>query len=684
MKKTNRLINESSPYLLQHAHNPVDWFPWSDEAFTKAKKEDKPILLSIGYSACHWCHVMEKESFENAEIAEIMNKYFVNVKVDREERPDIDNIYMGFVQLTTGNGGWPMTVFLTPDKIPFYGGTYFPPEDRYGRAGFRKVLNWIHKLYQEKRQEINENVNSIQNSLQQLNSVRCESDFFEKIFYKQIISIIKENYDSEFGGFGSAPKFPSPMVLTFLLDIYCIDRNKEILEIVETSVKKMSNGGLYDHLGGGFHRYSTDSKWLVPHFEKMLYDNALLVTLLAKLYLVTQNNFYRKKVVETLEFILREMTGEEGGFYSTQDADSEGEEGNYYTWTKKQMLDILNPEEAKMFIRYFNITEGGNFEGKNILHVEERIEDIAASIDMNTETVEFAIEKCKSTLLKKRAKRVKPLTDDKILVDWNALMITAFCYGYKITNNKKYVEAAEKNAGFILTYMKHQDKLYHSYRNGKCKINGFLEDYTNLSIGLINLYEISSNVKYLREALALSKIVLEKFYNREEKHFYQTCSDSNDLIIRPTQFFDNAVPSGNSSAAVLLFKLGKILENESYLKISEDLLQTMTENMVKNPLGFGCMLSGSLWTEYSSREIILFRGNDEREFREFQDVILKNYYPNDILIYADELLDQKFKYLKHKGTIENRISVFICKDFTCQSPINNLEELKKVLLFAPN
>jgi len=684
MPNPNRLISETSPYLLQHAYNPVDWFPWCDEAFQKAKLVDKPILLSIGYSACHWCHVMEKESFENETIAGIMNDNFVNIKIDREERPDIDNIYMNFVQLTTGNGGWPMTVFLTPDKIPFYGGTYFPPEDRYGRAGFKKVLNWINKIYQDKRKEIDDNGFAIRESLQQLNNVNRASDSFSNEFYKEIIDTIKKNYDSKFGGFGSAPKFPNSMVLTFLLDFYCIQRNNEILEIVETSVQRLSNGGLYDHLGGGFHRYSTDSKWLVPHFEKMLYDNALLVTLLSKLFMITQNLFYRNKTEETLEYILREMTGAEGEFYSTQDADSEGEEGNYYTWTKQQVFEILNPKEANIITSYFDITDEGNFEGKNILHVKKKIKDFAASINVNAEIIATVIEKCKITLLKERGKRVKPLTDNKILVDWNGLMITAFCYGYRITNNKKYLQAAKKNAEFILNNLQHQGKLYHTHRMGQSKINGFLEDYANLSLGLISLYEVSSKVEYLMEAYKFSKIVLEKFYNDKEKYFYQSSLHANDLIIRPTQLYDNAVPSGNSSSAALFFKLGKIFENEKYIRICEDLVRTMTEKMKKNPLAFGCLLSESLSFTQGSREVILFGGADERESREFQKVILNNYYPNEILIHADVLLDQKFNYLKHKETIENKTTVFICKDFACQSPIDNLEELKKVLLFAPN
>lgn len=683
-KKSNKLINETSPYLLQHAYNPVDWYSWSDEAFEEAKKKDKPILLSIGYSACHWCHVMEKESFENEQIAELMNKYFVNIKVDREERPDIDNIYMNFVQLTTGSGGWPLTVFLLPDKKPFYGGTYFPPDDKYGRAGFPRILNAVHNTYQNKREEILQGMDSILESLKSYQQIKSDEGVMSDDAYKNTFQNLKKSYDSLHGGFGSAPKFPSSMVLTFLLDYHYYYKDTSAIEIVENTVRKMSNGGLYDHIGGGFHRYSTDAKWLIPHFEKMLYDNALLVELLSKLFMVTGNNFYRTKVEETLEFILREMQGDSGGFYSTQDADSEGEEGKYYVWEKQELDKIHDREDSEIFCNYYNVTEGGNFEGKNILHVGIDLKNYSISIQKDCEEVRKIIERCKSKLFDERNKRIKPLTDDKVLTDWNGLMITAFCFGFRISGDIKYLDSAKKSAEFILNNMMINGQLLHSHRDGRSKIDGFLEDYTNFSLGLVDLYEITSESKYLNNALTLSENILKKFYNPDDKYFYQTEDNSAELILRTKDFYDNSVPSGNSSAAILFYKLGKIFEKKNYLKISSELINLFSENSKKYPLAHGRLLSASMMQYQSPKEIIVIEGEDKIEFNNIKKLILENCDPNTILIYHDELLTDNLTYQKDKVRIGNSTTVYICKNFTCKAPISTYEDLQKVLLPAQN
>lgn len=683
-KKANNLISETSPYLLQHAYNPVDWYSWSDEAFEEAKKQDKPILLSIGYSACHWCHVMEHESFENEQIAGLMNKFFVNIKVDREERPDIDNIYMNFVQLTTGSGGWPLTVFLLPDKKPFYGGTYFPPEDKYGRAGFPRILHTVHDAYQNRREEILQGMDSILESLKSYQQIKSDEGVLSDDVFKNAFQNLKKNYDSENGGFGSAPKFPSSMVLTFLLDYYYYYKDTSALEIVENTVRKMSNGGLYDHIGGGFHRYSTDAKWLIPHFEKMLYDNALLAELLSKLFMVTGNNFYLTKVEETLEFILREMQGDGGGFYSTQDADSESVEGKYYVWEKQELDKILDGKDSEIFYNYYKVIEGGNFEGENILHVDRELKNFSKSINNDHEEVRKIIERCKSKLFDERNKRIKPLIDNKVLTDWNGLMITAFCFGFRISGKIKYLDAAKNSAEFILDNMMINGQLLHSHRNGKSKINGFLEDYVNFSLGLVDLYETKGESKYLNQVLTLSENILKKFYNPDDKYFYQTEDNSEELILRTKDFYDNAVPSGNSSAAILFYKLGKIFEKKNYTKMSSELINSFIINVQEYPLAHGRLLSASMMQYQSPSEIVVIEGEDISELKNIKKLILENYDPNTILIYPDRLFKENPTYLKGKKRIGNRTTVYICENFTCKAPISTFEDLQKVLLPAQN
>src|SRR5579859_5736600 len=508
-KHTNRLINETSPYLLQHAHNPVAWYPWGEEALQKAQREDKPILLSVGYSACHWCHVMERESFENEEIAELMNRYFVSIKVDREERPDIDAIYMQAVQALTQQGGWPMTVFLTPDGRPFYGGTYFPPRDRqYGREvmpGFQRILLSMADAYENRRQDVEEQATQIADYLRKRSGspFRLKGEQAKGAMPLELLNGASQELAAEFdalnGGFGNAPKFPNTMSLELLLRIHQHRLNGEIeaqgtpaeLEIVETSLQRMAKGGIYDHLGGGFHRYSVDAQWLVPHFEKMLYDNALLSRLYLHAYLVTGNQFYRRIVEETLDYVAREMTSPEGGFYSTQDADSEGEEGKFFVWRPAEIEAALSPEDATLFMQYYDVTAQGNFEGKNILHVTRDVEEIASEAEVTSKRAQDALQEGREQLFRAREQRVKPGRDEKILTSWNGLMLRSFAEAARYLDRSDYLQVASKNAEFLLNELRVDGRLLRTYKDGRARLNGYLEDYTFLADGLLALYEAS-------------------------------------------------------------------------------------------------------------------------------------------------------------------------------------------------
>src|SRR5256884_464782 len=518
-KHTNRLINETSPYLLQHAHNPVDWYPWGEEALQKAKGEDKPILLSVGYSACHWCHVMERESFENEEIADLMNQHFVSIKVDREERPDIDSIYMQAVQALTQQGGWPMTVFLTPDGRPFYGGTYFPPRDRqYGQQvmpGFPRILLSMAEAYQKRREDVEEQGTQIADYLKQRSGspFRRQGGEPAETMPLELLGGASRELAAEFdpvnGGFGSAPKFPNTMSLEFLLRMY-LHRIKgelspqksapEELEIVETSLQRMANGGIYDQLGGGFHRYSVDAEWLVPHFEKMLYDNALLSRLYLHAYLVTSNPFYERIVEETLDYVVREMVSPEGGFYSTQDADSDGEEGKFFTWTAEEIETALLPEDAQLFMLYYDVTRAGNFEGKNILHVERDAESVVDEAQVNIETMQASLKRSREMLFQLRENRVKPGRDEKILSSWNGLMLRSFAEAARYLDRPDYLQVAINNAEFLLRELNRDGRLHRTYKDGRARLNGYLEDYTFLADGFLGLYEASFNPRWFAEA----------------------------------------------------------------------------------------------------------------------------------------------------------------------------------------
>ena len=529
----NRLINETSPYLLQHAHNPVDWRPWGEEALDKAQTEDKPILLSIGYSACHWCHVMERESFEDERIAGMMNDNFVSIKVDREERPDIDNIYMNAVQALTGSGGWPLTVFLTPDGRPFYGGTYFPPDDNRGMVSFPRLLSAMADAYRNKRGDVIQATQQLLEQVRRMAEVpRAQEPLSPDVLHQAFQNLVS-NYDFQNGGFGSAPKFPQPMTYEFILRYHKLTNSPRALEMVELAASRMATGGIYDQIGGGFHRYSTDPYWLVPHFEKMLYDNALLVRLFLHLFQATRNEFYRRIAEETLDYVIREMRDPAGGFYSSQDADSEGEEGKFFVWSKDELALILGEKDADLTSGYWGVSDTGNFEGRNILNVPQGAESYAAEAGISPEALAGAVSSAKAKLMEARERRIHPGRDDKALTAWNGMMLRSFAEAASILERDDYRQAATDCAEFLLRELVSNGRLLRTYKDGKAHLNGYLEDYAYLADGLLYLYEATFDDRWLNEARHLADGMIDLFWEQAENGFYDTGRDHEDLVVRP-------------------------------------------------------------------------------------------------------------------------------------------------------
>ena len=590
---TNRLIHETSPYLLQHAHNPVDWYPWGDDAFTKAKAENKPILLSIGYSACHWCHVMERESFENEQIAALMNELFVSIKVDREERPDLDEIYMNAVQMLTGRGGWPMTTFLTPEGKPFYGGTYFPPEDRGGMPGFPRVLRGVAQAFRDKPDEVATNVRQIITALDRMSQAPASAGTFAPDVIGQAVEAVARAYDSEHGGLGQAPKFPNPGVYELFLRHHAASRSARSLEMVTFTLTKMAQGGIYDHLGGGFHRYSVDAKWLVPHFEKMLYDNGQLLRSYAQAYRVTGDPLFKSVVEESADYLLREMLHSEGGFYSTQDADSEGEEGKFFVWTPDEVNRILGEDDGEVFSRIYDVTEEGNFEEKNILHPILTVEQASKFFRRDRAEMEKLIANAKEKLFAVREQRVKPFRDEKIITAWNGLALSGLAEAIKVSPKPEYIDAAKRTVDFFATKMTRDGFLLHTYKDGQAKLLGYLDDYAFFAIGLLDLYETIFERSYLERAIELADIMVREFWDETGGGFYYTGNSQEQLISRAKPIFDASVPSGNAMATELLLRLYSFTGNEDYMKRAETVLRSYYEAMQSQPYGFANLLTRS-------------------------------------------------------------------------------------------
>ena len=708
--KPNRLINESSPYLLQHAHNPVDWYAWGDEALQIAIKEDKPIFISIGYSACHWCHVMAHESFEDETIASLMNEKFINIKVDREERPDLDDIYQRVAQLATGNGGWPLSVFLTPDQKPFYVGTYFPKDSRYGMPGFGTILTQLSEAYANRKQEIQSATAEFMHALtSSARDIQTSQEGHQDAISKTGRSTLEEAAigllhmaDNVYGGFGQAPKFPNVSNLLFLLRYYDISGVKRFRDFVIFTADKMIRGGIHDQLGGGFARYSTDQRWQVPHFEKMLYDNALLTQLYAELYQVSGNKSYLETAEKTLDYVIREMTSPRGGFYSSQDADSDGEEGKFYTWTKQEIIHSIGDEKKNVdiFCEYYGITEAGNFEGKNILHIMKSTEEIAKNYGKSQEEIEQVLQHVSKTLFAIREKRTKPGRDDKILTSWNGLMISAFTKVYRITNNLTYLNHAKRGIEFIEDKMGTSDgRLRRTYRDGVSKLNAYLDDYAFYISALLDVFEADTDARYIEKAISYADFMIKHFWDEEQKNFFLTSDDHERLIVRTKSLYDLAIPSGNSMAASALVRLYHITRNSNYLLKAEQIMCVGAKAAGENPFGFGQLLNAIYLYIKKPIEITIIGTNLKKstDSAQMSNWLGKQFIPNSITaIIKDQFqLDGLNKYPffdgkkvdfdkqtkkigAHKEPLDAE-HAFVCKDFSCSLPLVSLEQLQKRL-----
>jgi uncharacterized protein YyaL (SSP411 family) len=668
---TNKLINENSPYLLQHAHNPVDWYPWGDEAFVKARAEDKPVLVSIGYSACHWCHVMEHESFEDESVAKIQNEHFVNIKVDMEERPDVDKIYMNFVQLTTGRGGWPMNVFLTPEKLPFFGGTYFPPSPRYGMPSWQQILISIAEAWRERRDELLHSANEILGELRRISIIDSGSSSIDATICEHAFESFVRSFDAKNGGWGGAPKFPQAMSMEFLLRYWKRTGDQKALEMVEFTADKMADGGIYDQLGGGFHRYATDAVWLVPHFEKMLYDNAQLIRVYLHLFQITKDDTYKRIAVETLDYVIREMLDDSGGFYSAQDADSEGEEGKFFVWAPSEVEEVLGPDDAKLFNFFFDITDGGNFEGKNILQRCYPVEAAARALKIEPFELDSLLTSGKQTLFEAREKRIKPFRDEKVLTAWNGLMLAAFAEAAAILNDTNYLDVAFRNAEFIIEKLWKKDRLLRTYKDGEAKLNGYIEDYANVADGLIELYQISGEERYLERARQLADTMITEFWDEEGGGFFFTSNDHEKLIVRNKDLYDNATPSGNSAAADVLLKLSKLYGEDRYERFASTALRVAGSMIRRYPQGFGRALSAIEFHVAPVKEIALIgeRGSD------IERAVFESYLPNSVVAIGVDGSSDSVPLLHGKATVKGTPTAYVCENFACQRPVTEVQDL---------
>ncbi|MFB5610703.1 MAG: thioredoxin domain-containing protein [Nitrosopumilaceae archaeon] len=673
----NSLINETSPYLLQHAHNPVQWYAWNEETLAKAKQENKPIFLSIGYSSCHWCHVMAHESFENEEIAKTMNENFINIKVDREERPDIDDIYQKVCQIATGQGGWPLSVFLTPDQKPFYVGTYFPILDSYGRPGFGSLLKQLSQAWKEKPKDIEMAAENFLQTLQKTETVKTSSKLEKPILDEAAVNLLQMG-DQTFGGFGQAPKFPNAANISFMFRYSKLSGISKFNEFALKTLKKMARGGIFDQIGGGFHRYSTDAMWLVPHFEKMLYDNALIPVNYVEAYQITKDSFYLDVLRKTLDYVLREMTSKEGGFYSAQDADSEGEEGKFYVWKKSEIKEILG-DNADAFCLFYDVTDGGNWEGKSILCNNVNLSSVAFQCGLSEDKLREQLDSDAKKLLEVRSKRIAPGLDDKVLTSWNALMITALAKGYRVTKEKKYLDAAEKCISFIENYLVKDGKLLRTYKDGSAKIQGYLEDYSYFGAALLDVFEINPELKYLERAKAIANNLIEHFWDEKTNSFFMTADDHEKLIIRPKSNYDLSLPSGNSVAANLLLRLFHLTQDKKFLETSTKILENQAQMAAENPFGFGHLLNTAFMYLQKPTEITVLNPKN----KEIVDSLTNRFIPESILVTVqnENQLNSlsKLPFFEGKQFQNDKTTVFVCKDFTCSLPLETISEIEKQL-----
>lgn len=683
---TNRLVHETSPYLKQHAHNPVDWYPWGPEALSLARQFDRPIFLSIGYSACHWCHVMEHESFENEEIARILNEHFVSIKVDREERPDLDQIYMTVVQILTQQGGWPMSVFLTPELKPFYGGTYFPPDDRYGRPGFKRLLLTLIEVWRTRRDDVNAQSSQLTEQLQLVSEIRSEPGDLDANLLRKIVPQLRRVFDSTYGGFGSAPKFPHAMELRLLLRIGQRFGDEEAVNMARLTLDRMAMGGMYDQLGGGFHRYSTDARWLVPHFEKMLYDNALLTVAYLEGYQATGNTFYREVVEETLAYVLREMTSPEGPFYSTQDADSEGEEGKFFVWSAVEVEAVLGKELAEVFAYVYDVSAEGNWEEKNILHRSKKDAQDAQLLHLPDAELRRLLDEGKRKLFAAREQRIKPGRDEKVLTSWNGLMIAALAQAAQVLDQPRYAEAAVRAADFILTRMRAPDgRLLRTYSAGSpAKLNAYLEDYAFFIEALVSLFEATFTPRWLEAALDLTEVMIDQFWDPEEAGFFSTGRNHEALIARLKDPHDSSIPSGNSMAVTALLRLAKLTGRLDLQEKAEATLRAMRGLMESAPTAAGQMLIALDFYLGPVQEFAVVGDLANTETQRVLRAIRSGFRPNKVVALKaatpdGQGLDELLPLLKGKTAAET-VTTYICENFACQAPLDGVEAVENALM----
>jgi uncharacterized protein len=697
----NKLKDEKSPYLLQHSQNPVNWYAWNEESLRFAKEQDRPIFLSVGYSTCYWCHVMERESFEDEKIANLLNNYFINIKVDREERPDLDRVYMTALQSMVGSGGWPMNMFLTPDLKPFYGATYIPPKEKYGRTGFEDIIEQINILWTTKRNEIvssSERIYKILNDrITNKNSSTDSNIIIDNRLFEKSFESIKNIFDYDNGGFGFGNKFPRPVVLNYLLSLYYKDNNIEALDMVTYTLKKMCEGGIYDHLGGGFHRYSVDMYWRVPHFEKMLYDQAQISNILFDAYSITKKDFYLEYAIKTLDYVLNNMSDKNGGFYSAEDAESSveesipkyKEEGYFYTWTKSQIEDILGKEDSSIFCYAYGIKYEGNtindphniFKNKNVLHILSDDFDTAKRFNKNPEEIRSIIDNCKNILLNKRDKRPKPHLDDKILTSWNCLMASAFAKGYKVTGNDIYKEKAILNCSFVLKNMwnEKENTLSHRFRDGDVKYKSILDDYAFLIKALLDLYEITFDVKYISKAIKITDTTIEKFYDKENSGFFDTEQTAADIILKTKDIYDGAEPSGNSIMMENLIRLGFITDDNKFKDIADKSITYFYPEIENSHFSSPQILNNIIFSLKNPVEII-FSGNlEDNNLKEMIEYINSKFLPFKILIHSDKEIEKYSSIVKKIVKDYKQTRIYVCENQSCKLPVDNIKDLKKLI-----
>jgi len=687
----NRLIHERSPYLLQHARNPVDWYPWGEEAFQKARREDKPIFLSVGYSTCHWCHVMERESFENEDVAEVLNERFVSIKVDREERPDVDSIYMAAVQAMTGSGGWPMSVFLAPDGRPFWGGTYFPPEDRAGRLGFRRILLSIAHLWKNEREQLLQGAEELTRYMQALPTAAVRAEIGLATLRKGY-GLYSQEFDAAYGGFGSAPKFPRPHSLSFLLRYWKRTGDATALTMVEATLDHMARGGIRDHLGGGFHRYSTDRLWLVPHFEKMLYDQALLARTYLEAYQVTGRREYATVAREIFRYVLRDMTDERGGFYSAEDADAEGVEGKFSVWPKEEVLRVLGKEDGEFFSEVYGVEEGGNYREEatgeltrsNILHLPRPIESVARELGVEPAALEERLAAMRVKLFVARERRVHPHKDDKIMTDWNGLMISSLAYGGQVLDEPVYIEAASRAASFLLETMERGGRLLHRYRAGEAGIKGYLNDYAFLCLGLLDLYEATFQVRWLREAGRLAEEMVRLFWDEEARGFFFSGRDGERLVAQTKDIYDGALPSGNSAAALVLLRLARLTMDAGLEERARETLASFSGQIEHYPMGYPASLMALDFELGPVKEVVLAGDRADPMIEAMRRAIYRRFLPDKVLALHPmgpdgAEIEGLVPFLKQQQAIGGAATAYVCVNYTCKLPTADLEEMVQLL-----